>query len=234
MSFYKYRSLATDQQFNYALDIIQNHRLYLASIDSLNDRLEGVYLIPSGFAGSGYYTYESHPLFKEALSKYRILSLSDSFNKVPMWVNYADNFNGLCIEIDENGTLKKIAKKLMYGDPTSLSNRGCNNGTFDEIAQLSLLHKSKDWEYEGEYRVLSKVQNIEYQEIDIKDIICVYIGYKVPAKIKEHIEMICKRQRIDTRIAVINVKSYAVEAVTNEEFEEIISGQDIFVYAQEK
>ena len=234
MSVYKYRSLASDQQLNYALDIIQNHRLYLASIDDLNDRLEGVYMIPSGFAGSGYYTYEPHPLFKEALSRYRILSLSDSFNKVPMWAHYADNFNGICIEIDENGTLKKNVEKLIYGDPTSLSNRGCNNGTFDEIAQLSLLRKSKDWEYEGEYRVLSKKQNIEYQEIDSKDITCVYIGYKVPSKIKERIELICKLQRIDTRIAVVNVKSYAVEAVTNEKFEEIISGQDIFVYAQEK
>lgn len=191
-------------------------------------------MIPSGFAGSGYYKYEPHPLFKEALSRYRILSLSDSFNKVPMWAHYADNFNGICIEIDENGTLKKNVEKLIYGDSTSLSNRGCNNGTVDEIAQLSLLRKSKDWEYEGEYRVLSKEQNIEYQEIDVKDITCVYIGYKVPAKIKEHIELICKQQRIDTRIAVVNVKSYAVEAVTNEEFEEIISGQDIFVYAQEK
>lgn len=114
---------------------------------------------------------------QEILSVFRrgILCLSKKFDSPLMWSHYANNHKGLCIEYDMEYSGINKAKKIIYGGSrelkVSLIEKWLNCGVVpEEIENVCLLTKSKEWSYESEWRLFGQV-GISGVDAKIKSII---------------------------------------------------------------
>lgn len=141
---YKYRSLSTDKQLKYALDILTNNRLYASSLEDLNDPMEG-FIVKN----------EYHQSIKSEMAEIRIVSLANSFNNMALWAHYADDFKGICIECELNDDPKVWLKRMEYD---SILNHASGA---PEIAWPMLMKKWNEWRCEEEWRVLLRKKKEE-------------------------------------------------------------------------
>ncbi|HEU4472929.1 MAG TPA: DUF2971 domain-containing protein, partial [Flavisolibacter sp.] len=92
-------------------------------------------------------------IIKETNSYVKICCFSENNDSTLMWSHYADNHKGICIEYDfENvDSLRPFLQPIIY------TNEIFSIGTFEELTSHkkigSTLIKSKDWEYEKEWRL---------------------------------------------------------------------------------
>lgn len=114
---------------------------------------------------------------QEVLNVFRrgILCLSKKFDSPLMWSHYANNHKGLCVEYDMEYSGKNKAKKIIYGGSrelkVSLIEKWLNQGVVpEEIENVCLLTKSKEWSYESEWRLFGPI-GISGVEAKIKSII---------------------------------------------------------------
>ena len=87
-----------------------------------------------------------------------ILCLSKQFNNILMWGHYSDNHTGFCIGFNTRKLLNEI-KELDYFGKVKYSRKYPKiKPTTNEIHNIKLryFYKSKDWDYEKEYRLLIK------------------------------------------------------------------------------
>lgn len=118
------------------------------------------------------YIHERREIFgKEQLLKinaaiqnsYKICSLSERLDSLPLWAHYADNHKGFVMEydfniLDKNDILLNCLWPVYY---TGIFNA---SGIFESqfegkifnnlVAVLAALHKSPDWQYEAEWRIV--------------------------------------------------------------------------------
>lgn len=239
---YKYRSLTNK---DYILDIINNHRLYFPTRSELNDPLEGV-IQPIHFhtMGSTFFLENGYlqPEFSMMLEEYRILSLTQAWNNMQMWAHYANNYNGICItfkftEIFEDAKeVKYKSKKLrpiMEEDITSEKIR-------DAIIGRNLLYKSKNWEYEHEYRIIKKTseQYFYFPQNCIEEIIFGNVVDMEKSTVVE-IAQACNRHKIKlshitfcTDYFEIQKEPFYLSKYLNEEYNPYISN-DLIVCGDE-
>ena len=140
-------------------------------------------------------------VIKPSLPHFGILSLSETHTNLVMWAHYADNHQGIVLDLDEshpffytppqNCHLLHRIKKVEYLDerPIITSDEwGCDEKSF--------LTKSKDWVYEREYRMSilfddkdtdTNKYNIQFPPEIVKS---VYIGCKATKETIEYIELI--------------------------------------------
>jgi hypothetical protein len=151
MKLYKYKSLSN---FEFVADILINNQLYAANIKELNDPMEGSFYCYNG--NESYYN-----LINQELDELRVCSLSITMNSPILWAHYADNFKGICIEIEIDETILEI-HKINYSpmNPIPSENYKGLLGDEEELtpynwALASLNHKYEEWAYEHEYRLLS-------------------------------------------------------------------------------
>ncbi|EJG2231152.1 DUF2971 domain-containing protein [Vibrio parahaemolyticus] len=166
MILYKYRAL---NSIEYTLDILLKERLYCSPYKDLNDPFEGQ-------------LFDAHPkivpIFDKKTNKflsfmelperrvkakkvssiddlnhinkeYKICSLSNTPSDVKMWSLYADSHRGIAIEIEiEDDFLfeVKYVNSLPIVMDTLLTR---------ESAEQIFSRKTKDWEYEREYRIIT-------------------------------------------------------------------------------
>lgn len=158
MLLYKYRSL---YQIEYLLDILINERLYCADYLHLNDPFEGQFLLRRHYAGGGIGgnnyaggVVTSNRSIEDILgesAKKKICSLSSSCRDVRLWSLYADSHRGVAIEIDFGGVEKSLTKVDYQENLLVLTDSTLARSKPEEI----LSTKTKHWEYESEYRVVS-------------------------------------------------------------------------------
>lgn len=99
-----------------------------------------------------------HPIVEEEMNEYRILSFSGTCKSMPMWAHYAGNYNGVCFEFDVDRSFGNV-KKVEYIDISfeELSEMDVLN--FRKIIKDNFFYKSKNWDYEKEYRIVDKSSN---------------------------------------------------------------------------
>jgi len=95
-----------------------------------------------------------------------IVSFTKRKNNLLMWSHYADEHRGICVEFKIDETFNRI----LYTHDAMLEQVNYDNERYDHenvddpnALELSLVHKSLDWEYEQEYRItmlLSKCDNM--------------------------------------------------------------------------
>ena len=134
---------------------------------------------------------EQNQFYDYLLEKIKIACLTTHNDNTLMWSHYADKHQGICIEydikniFDENNSkilIKKISynKKMISYDTfvnkpkKSINSVLIDNKTIDNITDLFTI-KSKEWEYEDEYRILfydeeNKNQNGTLINLAIKSI----------------------------------------------------------------
>ena len=166
---YKFRELKNTEDLERIKDIIENG-FYCCDFLNYNDMNEGVFSI----------NQKNINIKLEDKLKYRICSFSGkgALNSQLMWGHYANAGMGIVIEVKLSGDAREHIKKVEY------NNSRDNLNTIEEI----LTHKSKEWEYEHEFRYLLNTQtDIESNaESDIKDRVASNNKVKIGKIIKIH------------------------------------------------
>lgn len=203
------------QILDYLLSAIENKQLCLSPVN-FNDAIDPLLSVYSNLR------------YKESLGKERkwysfLNKLTDCFRiccvcpdrvkiggkTIPaeehqlMWSHYTKSHQGLCVKYrlktnhmfrdDERNTFR-IIKRVKYQDK-KLSSTGI---TLTD----SLLLKSSQWSYENEYRIImfspELMDGTKYPAIDKVEILGVYLGVKMPQRIKDYI--IPKLKKMDVPI----------------------------------
>lgn len=90
------------------------------------------------------------------LQRFGICCFTESVDNLLMWAHYTDSHKGVCLEFDED-ILVKIEKswlvKIKYSDDFPIVSQ-------TKDIEKALLTKSKCWEYENEFRLLSNKQGL--------------------------------------------------------------------------
>lgn len=107
-------------------------------------------------------TNEVKELMWSALNKSAgILSLSSNPTSPPMWASYADNSKGLALEFDTCNPFfnrRRSEKDEFYHLRQVVYEDRSSEGTLLEMKPDILIHKSKSWEYECEWRMLAPLE----------------------------------------------------------------------------
>lgn len=210
MKLFKFR---TFENIEYTLDILLNERLYCARHKDLNDPFEGLFSTIEWKGGGivrpivrsivrpivsdlrGNYPQKVFKTLDElpALDKeVRVCSLTSAMNDVRMWSLYSSGHSGCVIEFDLEETAELV--QVSYSDGLQHFKDKLDKNT---KAMDILSFKTRHWEYEQEYRVIT-----DSEFFSVKDnISAVYLGLRVK---DIHRDLVCKT--IDKEIPVYETK----------------------------
>lgn len=154
-----------------------------------------------------------HKLNEDIKNKLSIFCLAERNDINPMWAHYADNHEGICIEYDlkkyENTFLKTICFPINYVEKNDVTEDLISLVVYKNLENTIFLlkvatTKSKDWEYENEWRIVFIENDCNYTDfytnkhyttfIKPKSI---YLGLKIGKNIKKEIMDICKFRKIN-------------------------------------
>ena len=140
-----------------------------------------------------------------------LICLSKSKNINSLWAHYANNHDGICIEYDVNecnNILKDFCFPIEYVDESDytldLKSHVRENNLDLNLLLKPFLRKSKEWEYEKEWRIILNENmiknNSDYYPYKpyIKFIPPkkVYMGFKISSKNEKLIKEICRIKSI--------------------------------------
>lgn len=153
MKAYKFRA---SSQIDFAFDIIINQRLFCSDWKDLNDPMEGMFGYSLNMKSEIGIIEERIRGIRDSKRKYKICSLSSTFDSHLLWAHYAGGFDGVAIEVDlpENDpNIKNVEMRGVFGfvDMERFT-------TEEEAARMILFSKYNEWEYEKEIRILSENQ----------------------------------------------------------------------------
>ena len=145
--------------------------------------------------------------------KISIVCLAERNDINPMWAHYADNHEGICIEYDlkncENIFLKTLCFPINYVEKNDNTDDLISLVVFKNLEKTFFLFKvantkSKDWEYENEWRIVFFENDYNYTDfysnkhyttfIKPKSI---YLGLNIDKEIKKEIWDICNFRKIN-------------------------------------
>lgn len=166
---YKYRSLSNLRRL---IEIILESKLYASRYKDLNDPMEGYYSYTKEIA---QYKKEINKLKNESL----ICSLSKSNNIGMMWIMYADEGKGCCLEVEvgDNTTWERIEVEYKEEIPKITDSANIN-------IESIFKYKSSIWNYEQEVRYIKESPRKYRFPVKIKKL---YLGYAYKASSKEYL-----------------------------------------------
>lgn len=213
-SLYNYTSINKN-----TIKLIKNHGLWLSHTNNFNDPIDPSIKLFN--RNSGEYDY--------LLDSIKVACLTTDNKNTVMWGHYADKHRGICIEYDISPLLDKnendflildkntndfLIRKINY-DRTAMINENI------ELYDLNLLMdlfsiKSKEWEYENEYRILyydnERRKNGLVRPLTIKSI-C--FGTETPESDKElicdiveNVELLYEAKFDDKELFKMNINEY--------------------------
>lgn len=181
MKAYKFRPAS---KIAFAFDIIINKRLHCADWKNLNDPMEGTFVY-------SYKEKEESVVSKrvkgisEAKRKYKICSLSGTFDSHLLWSHYAGGFDGVAIEVDLPDDTPSI-KLVDYRGVFAFLDMD-DNISEDEAAKKILFSKYDEWQYEQEIRILNDSEWFELRR-PIKRVIA---GHRMPKALFNVLNITC-------------------------------------------
>ncbi len=178
--------------FDNAIKILQSHTLLFGRLKDMND-INELYR-PLAF----YYhprhdnrnNDDIHKKMKEDYYKYQQISLTMDGNRMgfdipAMWGHYAQKGNGVCLVFDKAKLItyldeEKRQRHIVYDDikytkdysPEINYNTDPNNNLIvfgEEEEKDYFFHKTEDWSYEQEFRVIIKSDSDEREKLDFRD-----------------------------------------------------------------
>ncbi|MCF8245500.1 MAG: DUF2971 domain-containing protein [Saprospiraceae bacterium] len=188
MKTYKFRG---ESQIAFAFDIIINNRLYCANWNDLNDPMEGMYAYQSNRKTNHSIITQKVKGIRVSKRKYKICSLSETFDNHLLWGHYAEGFKGVAIEIelpDNDINIRKVEPRGVFAY--------LNMDEFtdvDEAARTILFSKYDVWSYEQEIRILNESQ---WYEIE-KPITRVIVGHRMNKALFDVLNITCSNLGIE-------------------------------------
>lgn len=140
--------------------------------------------------------WEAHRLLSLDMRKVGVLCLSEHVSDPLMWAHYAESHQGICFEystgLQDHMRRRMIFEKVDYKGsktiPTHLlAERYIRDGAEAKsaIRKAFFLTKSKEWEYEHEWRALSMSSGFFPPPSHLTGI---YFGYRCPAHVRTAIQ----------------------------------------------
>lgn len=179
MKLYKFRSL---ENFEFIADILINKKLYASKFDKLNDPMEGYY---DNYQSSNSLIEKVN----DEINNIYITSLSRRNDNPILWAHYANEFKGICIEIETHTSTQFTVHNINY----TKTKRIIGNSLFDnyytanDYAKQLLTTKFPEWKYESETRLLTN-NNFIIEDFNIN---AIYLGVKTSSINKEVIRRLC-------------------------------------------
>jgi len=157
--------------------------------------------------------YSEHPsilvdknaeYFREKLEEIGVLSLGDRRNNMALWAHYAEEHRGFVVEFNSGYTpfIKKegdineegVLRKVLYRETRAEFSLDCQELPPD------LLHiKRRDWEYEGEIRMVRRLINcdsviretgVHLWDLDPRAVVRIDIGHAASEELIEELKRI--------------------------------------------
>lgn len=155
---YKFRALDKN-----AIDILVNQRLYCPRWEVLNDPHEAKILVNDG--SNINYHMNPNDLARHDMPvekcKARVCSLSSTWSSNLLWSHYASGQKGIAIGVKLPEHLPGVKYiEIKYDDNIPKAAPPVNR----EKILLALSHKSKEWKYEKEIRLVTFDSGSEYVE----------------------------------------------------------------------
>lgn len=88
-----------------------------------------------------------------------VFSLSEKPDQILMWSHYGDHHKGFCIEFERANHPHNYLNHVMCR-PVRYSSKYPNLNRMIDHFDTNLFTKAKDWEYEAEWRLVSKKANV--------------------------------------------------------------------------
>lgn len=230
MLVYKYRG-GNEDIFQRDLNAIESNYFWASNFETLNDPCENV-VISDKFLkqtkGLGFLLgkrrnealNELHSALENLLSvnkKIGIYSLSKSYLDELLWAHYSNSHKGFCIEYDLDILLSSFKTEKVYPFPViygnnppeiSLADIPVKN---DSIIYKMTAYKSKRWEYEQEYRIITDY--FGKQSYDYKALKAIYFGLRIDENQKKEVmKRLCDRDVKFYQLELLE-KSYIFKAV---------------------
>ena len=181
--FFKYRSIASYELIYRVLETVTERKLFFPTRKQINDPFENL-VVPlhvSGYAGSGIFLAadEELPFLEDERNKYRILSLSSTCFSPLMWAHYADECKGLCLCFCTNKSFK-TAKAVEYINTSAYKDdyNIIKDSELEKHIRESFFIKHADWQYEKEWRIVSKIDNCFF-EYDNDELVAIIYGSNI-------------------------------------------------------
>jgi hypothetical protein len=179
MKLYKYRKL---EPFEYIADIIYENRFHTAQFSDLNDPMEGLFNIRGEMDG------EHLREIKKAIEGVRICSFSRTATHPVLWAHYADNFKGVCIEVEIKETESGLRLASIDYTLSRSSIRPEQAGVTCLYPDPLLARKAEEWELEQEVRAFAAEEFICCR--DSMKITRVLLGLRTPCVMQRLIRQI--------------------------------------------
>ena len=158
---YRYRSVVPNN-LEREIGTITERYLWCSPLLELNDPMEGLYA-----ARQKTSRYEANEVAYDRLRQIkldrRICSFSQTFDNQIMWAHYTGQFKGICVEYRVKDMLSSLPEDVslvrMYytNRPPPISNEDLESGS---AADKIISHKSRSWEYELEWRIITKTSKL--------------------------------------------------------------------------
>lgn len=158
---------------------------------------------------SQYYLNEG---IKTLINNNKVFCISEKYDHLLMWAHYADNHKGAVVKfkcLPEKDNLLCAAEKVNYSmnipsiEPDELISEFDSTTLAKKTMNAFLYTKSKEWEYEEEWRVVYPTNNNEaFNLINIleEEIDSIYLGCKMTEQHEQEILNIIKTERKNIRI----------------------------------
>lgn len=169
MKLYKFRSLASEADFDRVKGILETGKFWHSKFSELNDPIEGGFTIFPNVNGADREMIDR--IYGEK-NEYKICSFSNqnAFTLPTLWGYYANGFKGVAVEIE----VKEIdVCKVEYVEDVFHVE---DNLDYAGMTKQILTRKFTPWEHEGEFRSLVKLQG-EQGLYKVGNITSVFFGY---------------------------------------------------------
>jgi hypothetical protein len=152
--------------------------------------------------------------------QYRVYCLSTHPDSTRMWAHYADSCKGLCLEFSVRNELFCGALKVEYLDNYP---RFSISATDEDENLRPLLTKSKEWEYEDEFRLIASEQPFVFPGVPTTNqgflalpegaLQSVIVGELMPAPNRELVRSLVKESgwNISLKVATVVSDRYEFE-----------------------
>lgn len=174
--------------FNNAIKILQSHTLLFGRLKDMNDINELYRPLAFEYHPDNHGNKEEFEKMSQDFFKYQQISLTMDgarfgFDIPAMWGHYADKGNGVCLVFDRSKLLNIIdgdrSRRFIYGkvkytkDYSPVVIYRTNNGSIVRFSKKEekdfFYHKTKDWQYEQEFRILIKSDLEAREKLDFGD-----------------------------------------------------------------
>ncbi|MFB9077781.1 DUF2971 domain-containing protein [Flavobacterium procerum] len=227
MLVYKYRG-GDDKIFERDLESLEKNCFWSSSLRNLNDPQENMVstdkfvkqskIFDNLFSGKVNSNLSMvNQCLDDLLShneRVGIYSLSTSFKDKLLWAHYANSHKGFCIEYD----LDKLVDSYIYESkshfpvlynekPTELElgNISETSARDNSLLQKIFACKSKEWEYEKEYRIVTNDSGLH--NYDFEAVKSIYFGMKMPDY---------QKREVIKRLEGRSIKFYQIETISND------------------